>query len=70
MWAQTITDSLESYVGISGVTVSISNNRVLITTNCEQIPKGCTTETINPLQDTQVIVNLIIDYDISCVECT
>lgn len=70
LWAQTITDSLESYVGISGVTVSISNNRVLITTNCEQIPKGCTTETINPLQDTQVIVNLIIDYDISCVECT
>jgi len=70
LWAQTITDSLESYVGISGVTVSISNNRVLITTNCEQIPKACTTETINPLQDTQVIVNLIIDYDISCVECT
>ena len=70
LWAQTITDSLESYVGISGVTVSISNNRVLITTNCEQITKGCTTETINPLQDTQVIVNLIIDYDISCVECT
>ena len=70
LWAQTITDSLESYVGISGVTVSISNNRVLITTNCEQIIKGCTTETINPLQDTQVIVNLIIDYDISCVECT
>lgn len=70
LWAQTITDTLESYVGISGVTVDISNNRVLITTNCEEIPKGCTTETINPLQDTQVIVNLIIDYDISCVECT
>jgi hypothetical protein len=70
LWAQTITDTLDSFVGISGTTVDISNNRVKVQTTCQDIPKGCTTEPINPLQDTNVVVNLVIDYDISCVSCT
>ena len=69
LWAQTITDTLDSFVGISGTTVDITNNRIKITTTCDDVPKGCKLEPINPLQDTTVIVNLVIDYDISCVSC-
>lgn len=70
LWAQTITDTLDSFVGISGTTVDITNNRISIQTSCEDIPKNCVVVPINPLQDNQVIVNLVIDYDISCVICT
>ena len=69
LWAQTITDTLDSFYGISGTTVDITNNRIQIYTTCEDIPKNCTVAPINPLQDSQVIVNLVIDYDISCVSC-
>jgi hypothetical protein len=69
LWAQTITDTLDSFYGVSGTTVDITNNRIQIYTTCEDIPKNCTVEPINPLQDSQVIVNLVIDYDISCVYC-
>ena len=48
---------------------NITNNRIKIQTTCQDVPKGCIVEPINPLQDTQVIVNLVIDYDISCVSC-
>jgi hypothetical protein len=70
LWANTIVDTLDSFLGISGTTVDIISNRITISTTCEDIPKGCTTQPINPLQDSEVIVNLIIDYDISCVSCT
>ena len=70
LWSQTIIDTLNSFVGISEVTVDVINNRITIKTTCEKIKKGCTTQTINPLQDTSVIVSLIIDYDISCEFCS
>lgn len=69
LWSQTLIDTLDSFVGISGTTVDISNNRVIIRTTCEEIPKDCATEIFNPLQDTVVTVNLIIDYDLSCEYC-
>lgn len=70
LWADTIIDTLESYYGISGVTVDIISNRITISTTCEDIPKGCEIVPINPLQDNEVIVKLVIDYDISCVSCS
>jgi hypothetical protein len=69
LWSQTLIETLDSFVGISGTTVDISNNRVIIRTTCEEIPKDCATEIFNPLQDTVVTVNLIIDYDLSCEYC-
>lgn len=69
LWAQTIIDTLDSFLGISGTTVDIVSNRITVTTTCEDIPKGCEIVPINPLQDNQLIVKLIIDYDISCVNC-
>lgn len=69
LWANTIIDTLDSFVGVSGTTVDVISNRVTITTTCEDVPKGCSTEIINSLQDSVVIVKLVIDYDISCVSC-
>ena len=69
LWANTIIDTLDAFIGVSGVTVDIISNRVTVKTTCEDIPKGCDIVPINPLQDNQIIVNLLIDYDISCVTC-
>jgi hypothetical protein len=69
VWADAIIDILESFSGISSVTVDVISNRITITTACEDTTKNCTTQPINPLQDTQITVNLLIDYDISCVSC-
>ena len=69
IWAETIVNTLDSFLGISGTTVDIPSNRILINTTCEDIPKGCEIVPINPLQDNEVIVKLVIDYNISCVSC-
>jgi len=69
LWAKTIINTLDSFLGISGTTIDIVTNRITVTTTCEDIPKGCEIVPINPLQDNQLIVKLIIDYDISCVNC-
>ena len=69
LWADTIIDTIDSFDGVSGTTIDIISNRITITTTCEEVSKNCTTQLVNPLQDNQVIVNLVIDYDISCVSC-
>lgn len=69
LWSDTIKTTLEDFVGITGVTVDIQTNRITITTNCEEVKTGCIVSPINPLQDTIIKVNLLIDYDISCVSC-
>lgn len=69
LWSQTIVETLDNFLGISGTTVDIVSNRITITTTCEDIPKGCEIVPINPLQDNEIIVKLLIDYDISCVSC-
>jgi len=70
IWVDAISTILNDFVGISDVVVDLLSNRITIKTNCEQISKNCGTQTINPLQDTEIKVNLLIDYDISCVTCT
>jgi hypothetical protein len=69
IWAETIVNTLDSFLGISGTTVDIPSNRITINTTCEDIPKGCEIIPINPLQDNEVIVKLVINYNISCVSC-
>jgi hypothetical protein len=70
LWAEAISTILNEFVGISDVTIDLPSNRITIKTNCEEISKNCGPQTINPLQDTEIKVNLLIDYDISCVSCS
>lgn len=69
IWANTIVDTLDSFLGISGTTVDVLSNRVTVQTTCEDIPKGCLIVPLNPLQDNEILVKLLINYNIACEIC-
>ena len=69
LWAETIIDTLKSYVGIDDVSIDLVQNRIKIIAGCANYPKNCEKEILNLLQDELVVVNLKILYDISCVQC-
>ena len=69
VWADSLIEMLQTFVGIGDVTIDYVNNKITITNDCEEILKNCRTETYNLLNDTNITVNLIINYDISCVSC-
>jgi len=56
-WYDTITDLLLQFEGIASVNINPETNTIEILTDC------------GSLSDAQVIVNLVIYYDISCVSC-
>ena len=56
----TIRNLLLAYDGIGNVTINNSTNKITISTDC-------TSEV--SLLDSDILVNLIIHYDISCVSC-
>jgi hypothetical protein len=68
-WVSAITNLLYTFNGISSVSINIETNQVLITSGCIQQGTGCQTKSVTALDDANVIINLYIDYDISCVEC-
>lgn len=70
MWGETLTSLLEGFTGIGEIIIDYSNNTIRITNDCEEINKNCRKETYNLLNDTRIIVNLVISYDISCVSCS
>ncbi len=69
LWGQTIESMLESFYGVGDVIIDYTNNSVKITNDCEEIQKNCGVENYNLLNDTRFVVNTIITYEISCVEC-
>jgi len=69
LWGDTLKALLETFVGVGEVIVDFVNNKVTITNDCDEIEKNCRKETYNLLNDTRVVVNLIIQYNIACVEC-
>jgi hypothetical protein len=68
-WVSAITNLLYTFEGISSVSINIETNQVLITSGCKQEGVGCQTKSVTALDDVNVVINLYIDYDISCVEC-
>jgi len=69
LWGDTLKTLLETFVGVGEVIVDFVNNKVTITNDCDEIEKNCRKETYNLLNDTRAVVNLIIQYNIACVEC-
>ena len=59
-WDEVIGDMLLSYDGIGNVTFNEDDNKMVITTDCNQEIS---------LNDANVIINMVIYYDISCVSC-
>jgi hypothetical protein len=60
LWINTIVELLKSYDGIGDVIVDIETNEIIINNDCKS--------NVN-LIDGNVIINLVIYYDISCLYC-
>ena len=61
LWATTIRNLLLSFEGIGNVTINTSTNKITITTDCNSEVS---------LLDSEILINMIIHYDVSCVSCS
>ena len=68
VWGQTLTDVLESYDGISKVEIDYNTNEIKIFNKCVE-GGGCLPETVYYLSDANIVINLKLEYNISCVQC-
>ena len=60
---------LLEYDGIGGVEFDLERNTIKIINNCSDTTKNCNPTFYNLLTDAKIIIDLLIDYDISCVTC-
>jgi hypothetical protein len=68
-WTNIVKSVLLSYPDIGQVDIDITKNKITIVNDCKDINKSCYPTKFNTLADAKVIINLIINYDISCVQC-
>jgi len=68
-WVNEIKTSLYGFSGITSVETNIETNKIIIKSGCLTGGTTCQPTVTTQLDDTRVIINLLIDYDISCVEC-
>ena len=67
-WGQTLIDVLESYDGISSVVIDYTTNEIKIYNKCIE-KDGCQPETIYYLSDANIVIDLKLEYNISCQQC-
>ena len=68
-WTNIVKSTLLSYPDIGEVDIDITKNKMTVVNDCKDINKNCNQTKFNTLADAKVVVNLIINYDISCVQC-
>ena len=68
-WTDVIKNTLYGFSGISSVETNIEVNKVIIKSGCLTGGTSCQPTVTTQLDDARVIINLLIDYDISCVSC-
>lgn len=68
-WVNAIKTLLFQFSGITTVETNIETNKITIKSGCITGGTGCQQVVTHQLDDARVIINLIIDYDISCVDC-
>jgi hypothetical protein len=68
-WTNTIIDTLKSYEGIGDVIINYEDNTIKIDTICTNTGSSCNPTYQNTLADAKIEINLLIYYNISCVEC-
>jgi hypothetical protein len=67
-WVNIITDTLKTFYGIGDIVVDYQKNTIQIFNTCVT-GTTCNPGNTNLLSDAKITINLIIDYDISCVSC-
>lgn len=68
-WTNILKSTLLSYPDIGEVDIDITKNKITIVNDCKDINKSCVPTKFNTLADAKVEINLIINYDVSCVQC-
>jgi hypothetical protein len=68
-WTIAIKNLLYSFSGITSVITNIETNEITIKSGCITGGTDCQINVETQLDDSNVIINLIINYDISCVFC-
>ena len=68
-WVTIVTDTLKTYDGIGDIVVDYQKNTIQIFNTCVLTGSSCNQQNVNLLSDAKITINLIIDYDISCVTC-
>lgn len=68
-WIAIVETLLLEYDGIGGVEFDLERNTIKIINNCSDTTKDCNPTFYNLLTDAKIIIDLLIDYDISCVVC-
>lgn len=69
LWVDTVVTTLKTFEGIGDVIVNYSENTIQIFNTCITTGSTCNPQNVNLLSDAKVTINLLIDYDISCVYC-
>lgn len=67
-WGTALIEVLETYEGISKVDINYTTNEIKIYNKCVEID-GCQPETIYYLSDANIVINLKLEYNISCQQC-
>ena len=68
-WVIVINNLLLQFPGIGNVEFDLEQNTIKIVNDCNSINKDCKPTNSNSLADAKVLINLLIDYDISCEYC-
>ena len=69
LWIQSLRDTLNEYPEIGDVFIDVATNKITITNNCNEKNKNCISVNFNELADTNVKINLLIEYEIICETC-
>lgn len=69
VWVDTVVNTLKSFNGIGEVVVNYQNNTIQIFNTCITTGSTCNQQNVNLLSDAKITINLLINYDISCVSC-
>ena len=68
-WILVLEELFLQYPDVGSVEFDLEKNTVKIINNCTDVDKNCKPTNFNSLADAEVKINLLIDYDISCVYC-
>ena len=68
-WVNIINNLLLQFPGVGNVEFDLELNTIKIINDCDPTIKDCKPTNSNSLADAKVTINLLINYDVSCVYC-
>ena len=69
IWTQSLKNTLKKYPQVGDVIIDMAKNKITITNKCNEVIKDCQITNFNDFGDTNVKINLLIDYLINCRIC-